>query len=74
MYNMEIIKPFLEKIADTPVFLNNGEFGWYLNHGGKLYSVPESFQSKILISNLQKTLLIGKKHTLPHQSHQLLNN
>jgi len=43
---METIKPYLGKIEEAPVFLNNGKFGWYLNYGGKLYSVPEAFQSK----------------------------
>ena len=43
---MENIKPYLGKIEETPVFLNNGKYGWYLNYNDKLYSVPESFQSK----------------------------
>ena len=43
---MENIKPYLGKIEDSPVFLNNGKFGWYLNYNDKLYSVPEAFQSK----------------------------
>ena len=51
---MELIKPYLGKIEDSPVFLNNGKFGWYLNHGGKLYSVPESFQSKKFDLNTAK--------------------
>jgi hypothetical protein len=46
---MENIKPYLGKIEDSPVFLNNGKFGWYLNYNDKLYSVPEAFQSKKLI-------------------------
>ena len=43
---METIKTFFGKIEDSPVFLNNGKFGWYLNYNDKLYSVPEPFQSK----------------------------
>ena len=43
---MENIKPYLGKIEDTACFLNNGKYGWYLNYNDKLYSVPESFQSK----------------------------
>jgi len=43
---MENIKPYLGKIEENPVFLNNGKYGWYLNYNDKLYSVPESFQSK----------------------------
>ena len=43
---MENIKPYLGKIEETPVFLNNGKYGWYLNYNDKLYSVSESFQSK----------------------------
>ena len=46
---MENIKPYVRKIEDSPVFLNSGKYGWYLNYNDKLYSVPESFQSKKLI-------------------------
>jgi len=46
---METVKAFLGRIEDTPVFLNNGKYGWYLNYNDTLYSVPESFQSKKLI-------------------------
>jgi topoisomerase IA-like protein len=43
---MENIKPYLGKIEESPVFLNSGKYGWYLNYNDTLYSVPESFQSK----------------------------
>ena len=43
---MENINPYVGKIEENPVFLNNGKYGWYLNYNDKLYSVPESFQSK----------------------------
>ena len=63
---MEIIKPYLGKIEDSPVFLNNGKFGWYLNHGGKLYSVPESFQSKqIDLKTAQKIIDWKEAHPTP---------
>ena len=31
---------------DTPVFLNMGKYGFYLNYDEKLYSVPACFQDK----------------------------
>ena len=37
---------FLGKHNDTPVFLNMGKYGFYLNFDDKLYSVPECFQDK----------------------------
>lgn len=37
---------FLGKHNDTPVFLNMGKYGFYLNFDDKLYSVPACFQDK----------------------------
>ena len=32
---MENIKPYLGNIEETPVFLNNGKYGWYLNYNDR---------------------------------------
>ena len=29
---------------EYPVFINNGKYGWNLNHNNKLYGVPKCFQ------------------------------
>ena len=71
---MENIKPYLGKIEDTACFLNNGKYGWYLNYNDKLYSVPESFQSKKIDIKLLKKILIGKMHIHRHPNHQLLHS
>ena len=41
---MEVINPYLRKYSGSSVFLNNGKYGFYLNHDNKLYSVPKCFQ------------------------------
>ena len=41
---MEVIKPFLGSYMESPLFLNNGKYGWYLNHNNKLYGVPKCFE------------------------------
>ena len=41
---MEVIKPFLGSYMDSPLFLNNGKYGYYLNHNNKLYGVPKCFE------------------------------
>ena len=41
---METLKPYIGSYMDSSVFLNNGKYGWYLNHDKKLYSVPQCFQ------------------------------
>ena len=41
---METLKPYIGSYMDSSVFLNNGEYGWYLNHNSRLYSVPQCFQ------------------------------
>jgi hypothetical protein len=40
---------FLGKHNDTPIHLNMGKYGFYLNFGDKLYSVQARFQDKKLI-------------------------
>ena len=42
---MEINLGFLGKDDDTPVFLNQGKYGFYLSFDEKLYSVPACFQT-----------------------------
>ena len=41
---METLKPFLGSYMESPLFLNNGKYGWYLNHNHKLYGVPKCFE------------------------------
>ena len=41
---METLKPYIGSYMDTSIFLNNGKYGYYLNHNNKLYSVPQCFQ------------------------------
>ena len=41
---MEVIKPYIGSYMDSSVFLNNGKYGWYLNHNNKLYGVPKCFE------------------------------
>ena len=36
---------FLGKHNDTPIYLNMGKYGFYLNFDDKLYSVPACFQT-----------------------------
>ena len=37
---------FLGKHNDTPIYLNMGKYGYYLNYDdGKLFSVPQCFQN-----------------------------
>ena len=58
---MENIKPYLGKVEDNPVFLNNGKFGWYLNYNDKFYSVPEPFQSAKFELKTAKTIIDWKE-------------
>ena len=41
---MEVIKLYIGSYMDSSVFLNNGKYGWYLNHNNKLYGVPKCFE------------------------------
>ena len=41
---MEVIKPYIGSYMDSSVFLNNGKYGYYLNHNNKLYGVPKCFE------------------------------
>ena len=43
---METLKPYIGSYMDSSIFLNNGKYGWYLNHDKKLYNVPKCFQKK----------------------------
>jgi topoisomerase IA-like protein len=63
---MENIKPYLGKIEESPVFLNNGKYGWYLNYNDTLYSVPEAFQSKKFDIKTAKKIIDWKEaHPCP---------
>ena len=46
MENSIFGKPFLGKYKNMPVYLNNGNFGPYLNYNGRLYSVAECFRNE----------------------------
>ena len=46
MDNSIFERPYLGRHNDTPVYLNNGRFGPYLNYNGKLYSVNKCFQNE----------------------------
>ena len=41
---METLKPYIGKYEQSSIFLNQGKFGYYLNHNNKLYNVPQCFQ------------------------------
>jgi topoisomerase IA-like protein len=41
---METLKPYIGSYMDSPLFLNHGQFGYFLHHNKKLYSVPKCFQ------------------------------
>ena len=45
MYNMETLKPYIGSYMASPIFLNNGKFGYFWNHYNRLYSVPTCFQT-----------------------------
>ena len=49
---------FLGKHNDTSVFLNMGQYGFYLNCNDKLYSVPACFQVKPDKFNLESAIKI----------------
>ena len=49
---------FLGKHNDMSVFLNMGQYGFYLNCNDKLYSVPACFQVKPDKFNLQTAIKI----------------
>jgi hypothetical protein len=63
---MENIKPYLGKIEDSTVFLNNGKYGWYLNYNDTLYSIPKCFQSKDFdLKTAQKIITWKDAHPTP---------
>ena len=49
---------FLGKHNDMSVFLNMGQYGFYLNCNDKLYSVPACFQVKPDKFNLESAIKI----------------
>ena len=49
---------FLGKHNETSVFLNMGQYGFYLNCNDKLYSVPACFQVKPDKFNLETAIKI----------------
>ena len=59
---MKVIKPYIGSYMDSSVFLNNGKYGWYLNHNNKLYGVPKCFQKpKFKLDDAIKIIEFKKK-------------
>ena len=40
---MNNLKPYIGRYLEKPIYLNLGQFGWYLKYDEKLYGVPECF-------------------------------
>ena len=38
---MNNLKPYIGRYLEKPIYLNLGQFGWYLKYDEKLYKVPE---------------------------------
>ena len=58
---MEVIKPYIGSYMDSSVFLNNGKYGYNLNHNNKLYGVPKWFEKPTLNQTIQLKLLNSKR-------------
>ena len=59
---MEVIKQYIGSYMDSSIFLNNGKYGWYLNHNNKLYGVPKCFQKpKFKLDDAIKIIKFKKK-------------
>jgi len=41
---MNNLKPYIGRYLEKPIYLNLGQFGWYLKYDNKLYGVPMCFQ------------------------------
>ncbi len=41
---MNNLKPYIGSYLDKPIYLNLGQFGWYLKYDEKLYGVPSCFE------------------------------
>ena len=52
---MNNLKPYIGRYLEKPIYLNLGQFGWYLKYDEKLYGVPECFHQGF---NLTKAIKI----------------
>ena len=68
-----IILGYLGKHNASPIFLNMGKYGYYLNYDDKLYSVPVCFQNNKF--NLESAIkIIEYKNKLIKEEKKLENN
>ena len=68
-----IILGYLGKHNESPIFLNMGKYGYYLNYDDKLYSVPVCFQNNKF--NLESAIkIIEYKSKLIKEEKKLEND
>jgi topoisomerase IA-like protein len=68
-----IILGYLGKHNESPIFLNLGKYGYYINHDDHLYSVPVCFQNNKF--NLESAIkIIEYKSKLIKEEKKLENN
>ena len=68
-----IILGYLGKHNASPIFLNMGKYGYYLNYDDKLYSVPVCFQNNKF--NLESAIkIIEYKSKLIKEEKKLEND
>ena len=53
---MNTLKPYIGRYMDKAIFLNHGEFGWYLKFDNKLYGVPPCFQENFTLEKAIKII------------------
>ena len=64
---------YLGKHNASPIFLNMGKYGYYLNYDDKLYSVPVCFQNNKF--NLESAIkIIEYKNKLIKEEKKIENN
>ena len=53
---MNTLKPYIGRYMDKAIFLNNGDYGWYLKYDNKLYGVPPCFQENFDLNKAIKII------------------
>ncbi len=53
---MNNLKPYIGRYLYKAIFLNHGEFGWYLKYDNKLYGVPVCFQENFDLNKAIKII------------------
>jgi hypothetical protein len=53
---MNNLKPYIGRYLDKPIYLNLGQFGWYLKYDEKLYGVPSCFQENFDLNKAIKII------------------